>query len=423
MNIFESFKSRKVEPDQEVTEARNDIRFPGAEAAISVYLEQYKGETSRAKILKKVFGEFLEQELKRTRVFKSEQSGVQFPYTSIKTGELARAVYEKILGGKLPPADSKLPAPRKQEFVFGTSILVEEGNQFTFMEVAMHECIKHLPSALRDLKDGKIPEEYEIFTLGMPTNTFGNIPPEAAEKICNNPSDELGRVYAEMVASEMRREAEPPKTVELFGMSLGASLAVRTGESLVEKRVATQNPKAAGLPYLQIRVEAPVALGTSKLKPLKISAGFLADAVLESRRRDVKKIEAGKPEFNEAVRSYLIRHGMKEKASAEEIKIKKKVMRSIIFALGRGLKPKPDTKVTEVYGLKDLTVATLGMVRGAALSKKQHAGKLGESLLERTNKNGRRFGADMIHLNPWFRENELRRMDELGRTMENLKSF
>jgi len=98
-------------------------------------------------------------------------------------------------------------------------------------------------------------------------------------------------------------------------------------------------------------------------------------------------------------------------------------MRSIIFALGRGLKPKPDTKVTEVYGLKDLTVATLGMVRGAALSKKQHAGKLGESLLERTNKNGRRFGADMIHLNPWFRENELRRMDELGRTMENLKSF
>lgn len=416
---FESPESASVEHRQEET-----IPFPHAESAIEAYLGEYKGKTERADELRDFFQEFLDEEIENTGIFESED-GIAMPYTSISTKALAHRIYEKTTGKKL--ADEVGPqAPRKQKFIFATSPDLNDGDQFTTVEFAMHDSVMAVSSALEKLKRGEELEDEEIFTVGMPTNVLGKIPPELAEKIAAQPFDELAKPYAELIGSKIKKGDEAPEGVELLGMSLGANLAIRTGERLIGDRVVTQDHKEAKeneTPYLQIRADVPVSLGPSKIKKVQIMAGFVADGILEAGRPDVRKNILGPrgKEFKQATRARLAEKGITEQMSDEDKKTKTKVRNQIILSLGKGLKPKPGTKVTETYGLRDLTSITPGLRREARKRREEHEGTLGQGMLSRTSKNERRFAANMMHMNPWFRKNELRRMDALARRIQSLK--
>jgi len=417
-------------PDFNKLPEKQELRpnaYPHVEAAVEAYTREYKDKSENAEILRIVLNELIESEVENSHMFVSE-TGVELPYTSINTGELARRIYKKISGPE-QPAEEKPSLPRKKKFIFGTSPAMEDGDQFTTVEYAMHECIKRLPAAIENLKSGRHQEEdEEIFTLGMPTNVLGKIPDNYAQKICENPADELGKIYAELIRSKIERDKTAPKTVELFGQSLGASFAVRAGENLKEQKVVTQDfisSKKIGLPYLRIRTDAPVAMGPSKIKQLQIPVGFLLDAAIEMFRPEVKKIIFNLKKFKEAIRERLTERGIKKRMSDDQASIKKRVMHSIIFALGKGLEPKPDTKITQVYGLRDITTITTEMLRESKLHKEKLRASspeisLAENLLERKSDTVRRFGVNMAHLNPWFRANELKRMDKLAETVGKL---
>lgn len=396
------------------------IEFPHAEAGLELYTKEYPNESARAERLRAVFQEFLQQEIKNIKIFKSEQLGAELPYTSIRIGELAKKIYQKTVGvsGGLP-AEAPDAAPAAQEFVFNSALSTDEGNEFNFVEEAMHEAVKHLPAALKALKEGKAPEEREVFTLGMPTNVLGRISPELADKIAKAPFEELGKVFAELVKSEMRAKA-----IKFQGVSLSSNIAIRTAENLVEQGLVTQDFATAEkdqLPYLQIEAEVPVSLSPSKIKGLQVPVGFFADALKERKLPEVKRIEAGKPQFGKDVNEVLAQRGIHEQMSDDQKKTKRGVILDILKKVGNTFKPKPETKITTLYGLKDLTTTSPSMIKAAKARKEEFGGTLGQNLLERTKPNERIFTAEMMHLSPRFRQTQLRRMRVLGMALENLE--
>jgi len=426
---IESWGGSKSEalPEDAVEKEPEEIAFPNGDAAVAAYLEKYANQPERAELIRKVFQEFLKEELDNTAIFKSE-SGIEMPYTSIRVGKLARRIYKEILGKELLNETEKEGPLKKQKFVFGTSPITEDGDQFGTVEFSMHDTVRKLRTILPALEKGESSEDEEIFTIGMPTNVLGRIPPELVEKIKASPSDELGKVYAELIAQKIKEGGDELKIVELLGMSLGASLAVRIGESLIDRRVVTQDSDSEeddNLPRLHIRAEVPVAMGPSKIKTAQIYLGFVTDGILEMQRPDFKRIGAGKAKFVEKTRALLAERGIDRQMSPEQKAAKQSVIRSIVWALKDGLTPRPETKVTEVYGLNDATSVTPSMRRAAKKQREGEAkGSLGEVIWKprkgdsAETDNRRKFGVKMLHMNPWFRSNELKRLNALAEELQ-----
>ena len=397
--------------------------FPHADAAIEAYLKEYKAQSARAERLRAVFHEFLRQEIDNTRIFKSKKYGVQLPYTSIRVAELAKHIYSKYVQSDRVLERNETPNdPVKHEFVFGTAVTLMEGNQFNYVEEAMHQCVKYLPRALEELKEGRVAEDREILTLGMPTNVLGYISPDYAGRLARAPFKELGEVYAELVVQEINKR--PPikrRILELYGMSLGAGLAVCTGERLIELGAVSQSHDfTERRPCLAIRAEVPVTLGPSKIKSLQIPIGFMIDVKIELSKAYVKGIHKSKPLFFNQVNAILAQRGIVKHMSSKQKWLKHKALFNIVAALQRDFEPKLETRITEVYGLKDATTFTIAMASEAKRRKREFAGTLGQNMIGRKRSTSRVFIADMLHLNPRFRLNELRRMNALAFSLEAL---
>ncbi len=411
-------------PIENLADSNSQAEFPNGEAAIEAYLRKYEGETERAQKIRDFLYEFLKQEIKNIKIFKSEKFGAELPYTSVKVLELAKTIYQKYAGNLPVELEASTQTPVKQQYVIGSALATAEGNEFTFVEEAMSQCVKYLPAALKALQENKNLEDREIITLGMPTNELGKITPEFGEKLSVSPYNEMGKVYAELIESKNDPNAGKTKTIELFGISLGSNIAIRAGEQLIEHGSATQDfekAKNQNLPYLEIRAEVPVSLSRSKIKKLQIPVGFVLDSLHEIRLPEVKRIEAGKAQFAAYINKMLENRGIRSQMSEGQKQIKRKVLRNIITKLGNKFEPKQNTKITAIYGLKDLTTYTPGMIEEAGDQKKEFGGTLGENLLERKKSNIRSFTANMPHLSPRFPDNELKRMRVLGMILENLE--
>jgi len=296
----------------------------------------------------------------------------------------------------------------KRKFVFGSFLTQTNGNPFTFVEEAMHQCIKYLPQALEDLKNGLEPEDIEIYTLGSPTNTLGEMTPEFSSELEKEPIRKLANVYSELVQEKTPPSKQGSKTsVELFGLSMGGGLAAIAGENILETGAFTQDSdkaEAENLPRVQIRIDAPVSLSRSKIKPFQISAGFIIDgAVLLATNSYGRKAALGEGKFIKQVNAVLAGRGIGENVSKEQKDIKAKALRSIISALGKGLSLKPETKITEVYGTRDLTVYTPSFNEEVSEQAKEYPNTLGQNLVDSQRENSRTFAAKMTHVPPFFR--------------------
>lgn len=116
------------------------------------------------------------------------------------------------------------------------------------------------------------------------------------------------------------------------------------------------------------------------------------------------------PEFAKQVELKLEKRGIVVNKSEEQQKMKKKAMIDIIISFRKGLKLKPETKITEIYGLHDLTTRTSSLMREVKKQKENHPNSLGQNLAKPQRENSRVFGVDMFHETPWFRKNELDRI-------------
>ena len=433
------FRSPKPKDDSspENNKKPEKVIFPHGEYGIKAYEKEYGNNGEEIKKVREIFDTFVNQEIENIQIYHSEKFGVSFPYTYISAGSFAKELYEKNTGKKaeIKNLEDKSDTEDNQkhinrEFVFlGAPLKAEltDNGPFHFAGEAMHQCIKELPIALKKIQNGESQDDVEIFTLGTPINELGTMSPLFLERFKKDSTSVMSEVFAEFIEKNgMKKNTENDKlNIELFGMSWGGSLAAITGEKLLETNAFTQDSEQAkkeGLPKIAIRVQVPISLSRSKIKGLKIWTGSPRN---DSVSGDTYGPTMGKenPEFIEQVNTILKERGMTANISEEQQKMKKKAMLDIILDFRKGVKLKPETKITEVYGLNDLTTKTTSLTREVKEQMESHSGSLGQNLAKPQRENSRVFGVDMFHEVPWFRKNELKRIHKVVMDLGKLKEI
>jgi len=397
------------------------ITFPHGEYGLNLYEKEYGSDKKEIEKVKEIFDTFLNQEIENIQIYSSEKFGVSMPYTKINMGDFAKALYEKSTGKKIGPLKEPIGEDNKKhisnEFVFpGAPLNFEllDNGPFHFVGESMKQCIGKLPNAFEKIKKGKEPDDFEVFTLGTPMNEFGKISPEFFEKFKKNPTEVMSEVFVEFINknSESKINKDTKLNIELYGISWGGGTAAITGEKLLETNKFTQDPektKKDGTPRVAIKAQNPVSLSRAKIKGPQIWLGSpLNDTV--SGDQYGPTIGKSNPEFAKQVELKLEKRGIVVNKSEEQQKMKKKAMIDIIISFRKGLKLKPETKITEIYGLHDLTTRTSSLMREVKKQKENHPNSLGQNLAKPQRENSRVFGVDMFHETPWFRKNELDRI-------------
>ena len=449
MNKFESHNNEESveskenlilkQENSESQEVSRQMKFPYSEGAIKLYEKEYGDNPEEIKRVRDIFDAFFNEEISNIKLYESERYGAAFPYTSIDIGSFAKILYEQYAGRKAEITSSREKIdgeknhekePRKidREFVFpGAPFSRNDAGPFHYVEEAMHQCVQRLPTALKNLQDGKEPDEFEIFTFGLPTNELGSMSPDFFEKLKKEPIVELGNILAEFIEKNGIAKENPDDklNIELFGISMGAGLAAITGEKLLETGMFTQDDKQFledGLPRIKIRAQSFVSGSRSKIKKSQIPLGFAADVIAtlmsNSYVHTMKSIE---PKFIKQMYAILAERGILENKSEDQKKMKNESMRAMISALGKGLILKPETNINEIYGLKDMTTYTSSLSNEAKKQKESYAGFLGQNLVKPRRENSRVFAVDTMHMPPFFRLNELKRIRRAANELDNLE--
>ena len=410
-------------------EARNEeIMFPHGEYGIKEYEKEYGNNPEEIKEVREIFDTFLSIELENVQIYKSEKFSVSFPFTRIDMNTFAEKLYEKNTGKKAETKKIENNSELiKREFIFPGAPLkgdLTDNGPFHFAGESMHQCIGKLPSALEKIKNGEEPEKFEVLMLGTPVNELGTISPEFMEEFKKDPTGTMSTVFAEFIEKEISKNNKSDKLdVELYGISWGGSTAAITGEKLLETGSFTQEVgqlKDTGLPKITIRSQNPISLSRSKIKGPQV---WLGSPFNDKVSGDKYGPTMGKenPEFMKKISKILAKRGIFPNVSEEQKKMKKKAIIDVVLSFRKGIKLKPETKVTEIYGLEDLTTKSAGLTREVIRQKETHGETLGQNLATPQRENSRVFGVDTFHEIPWFRENELKRIHKAVEKLQELK--
>lgn len=417
----EGFPDKKE--DVEVQEASRRIIFPHGEFGIEEYKKEYGNNPEEIEKVKDIFDTFLNQEIANTALYKSEKYDAVFPYTRINIKDFAKALYEKHTGTnaevKTRESGNVITEQKRisREFVFPGAPLnpkMLDNGPFHFVGESMHQCIGRLPAALEKIKNGEDPDEFEIFMLGTPVNELGTMSPEFLENLKKNPTTAMSDAFAEFIEKKgMEKDNTNDKLdIELYGISWGAGVAAVTGEKLLETGAFTQDPEKSrdeNLPKIAIRAQNAVSLSRSKIKGPQIWLGSPANNFVSGDKYG-PTMGKNMPEFMNQVDAALEERGIYKNMSQDQQKMKKSAMLAIILSFRKGLELKPETKVSEVYGLHDLTTKTGSLTSEVKKQMELHHDSLGQNLAKPQRENSRVFGVETFHEVPWFRENELKRI-------------
>ncbi len=419
---------------------RDQVISPHVEAVLEIFKKRFKEETSvNIETIKDILYTFFEQAVENTQIYSSDANGASFPYTVISTGTLAKLVYSHY---KIPllskPSATEENSKHRMEFVMGSFLDTDNGNQFTFFEEAMHQFIKQLPKALEDIAQGKEPENEDVYVLGSPTNELGTVSKEFTTRVeAGNAFEQFGALYAEFIVSRLPKEERTKSSVSLYGISMGGSLATQTAEQLLASGKVTQSREDDETPFMQVRADTLPGASESSFKKWQIPLGFAFDSLITLptnayTRAAVTKQAGGKDVINEKI---FAKRGIVPNMNPEQTRMKKEVIYGgsnvlsgavdynygIFHDLREGVPIDPKLKLTEVRAMYDPLQYSWEFNSNVKDQRAEHAGSLGENLVSKPNSNKRVAAIRDFHTFRFFRENELKRIEKAAESLEKLK--
>lgn len=406
---------------QENSEKPDDVqKFPFENFAWGTYgVKEYQNfdkDPARNEAVKDILNTFLDLEVQRMGMFQSKESGVSFPYTSINLKELAETF---CLKDKTSREVSNSPSKRERiEFIFGSILGTQDAGPFDFCDEAIHKMMMEFPRAIRALKEGREVDDFTIYTLSSPMNELGTMTADFSERIQKDPFDTMGELYAETVQNVLdNRKSDKRLAVNFTGISMGASLAGKTAEKLIERKLLTQSREKneeTGIPNLSITSYEPTGRNESPFRFLQIPLGFGIEARYQLAKNPMlKEVLSKRGKFIESLRKIMQARGFEAHITDEQAEYKKKttgILGPLVKKLILGVELNESVKSNEIMGVKDPTLYSPSRHR-EALGKRRGAKTLGSVMTGRPHENRRVFGnIQMSHTIPFYgRKNEMKR--------------
>lgn len=410
----------------------------------------------RKEILNDVIDAYLEENLSNVRMFTSAENGASFPYAKLDTADFAKRLYEKYTGVKseIQTSGNTASNAASKEFVFAPILNPNSGTTFSVWEEHVRALVKKLPAAIAALKKGEEPEHHEVYAMGYPGSAVGILSPEFVAQVDRDGVYEThGKLFSDFVESQLPQDAEARQKTNLYfyGLSIGGSMAAKTGEGLLKKGLVTQAPRfdakkvledegatpesrsameaALHLPHLTIRADVPPGLNLSKVRQVEIPVGFALNFINNLlnnpyanawvfRESDISK---------SFVTNLKSRIGVDEKMSDPEKKQKNEMVAKVVNGLISGTSIPEDLKITKVIGSYDpLTFSFTKSMEDLVANIKggifPDTKTLGQKIVPSDRENDRTFLATMRHEQNWLRPTNIRLMSAAVSALEKLKS-
>ena len=438
----ESLPVLSNQPPKKQERIRDQVVSPHMEAVLEIFKKRFKKEAPvKIETIKDILYTFFEQAVEHTQIYSSEKNGASFPYTVINTAELSKTVYSHYQ--TLSPAKelnrTEQKPKHKMEFVMGSFQDITSGNQLTFFEEAMHQFVKGLPQAIEDIGQGKEPDNDDVYVLGSPTNErLGTVTPEFYDRVKNgNAFKEFGALYAEFIESQLPKNAEQRKDINLYlyGISMGGSFATQTAEQLLASGKVTQSHEASQQPFMQVRADTLPGASTSPVKRWQIPLGFVFDTLITTVTNPYTRTAVLKQkEGLDAMNKILVNRGIVPNITPEQKKMKNEIIfgnsnivsgtlrgkYGVFHDLFKGIPVDKNLKLTEVRAVYDPLQYSNKFEADIKAQRNEHSGSLGENLVS-VSDNRRRFAINQAHNFVFFRENELKRIENAAASLEKLK--
>jgi hypothetical protein len=195
-------------------------------------------------IMRSLLDEYVEENLEGSRMFGNlESEGARFPYSKLSVRNFAKRAYARYAGKEPVIRTEGAERPVRKEFTFSTFLTFEGGSPFVLHERHHQRLLEKLPEALLALERGEEPEEYEIYSIGSPSNILGEVSEAFMEKVrAGNAFDAFGELYGGFIASQIPEDERQRAhtSLYLYGVSMGASMALKAGEYLLQQDLVYQ---------------------------------------------------------------------------------------------------------------------------------------------------------------------------------------
>jgi hypothetical protein len=221
------------------------------------------------------------------------ENGEAFPVSYVNITNFASNLYtDPCYGGReIPPIQHdeqghELRSSKTHNIVevnFPSAPTEQNGHPFTFIEEVMKQTMDRLAWILKDIREGKRPQDIVVYQLGTPTNRdWGYMPPEYAAQVKGAPYATVGHTYADFIRSVLDKYSLDRRhtSVLLYGISMGAAYAAKTAEELLRTGTVTQQQdkdRCIDLPSLHILLDSPVAFNNMNINGKQLILLFLKD--------------------------------------------------------------------------------------------------------------------------------------------------
>jgi len=372
---------------------------------------------------------YFEEAIANTRLYSSEKLGASFPYTVVRLRDVAQAMHAKFSAhiesatqGEARTADSK--SLSKKEIIFGTFFDVRAGHPYHWIERGIDDMSKRLPEALGRVSRGEEPEDFEVYGVGSPAGELGIVSEDFVRATGDHPFEHFGELYAEFVDSLKHTGSDKsPAAIQLWGVSMGASLAATTAMRLIEQGRATQSREEASqksLPVVNVTMQMPVG---AERRRWQIPAGFVSEFAIQKLWGPEynNAVAAAERDFTESIYQKLRERGIRPHMTDQDIKAKKTLVSKSIDQLRNGIPIPENLKTNEIIGIYDPLMYSLSFQSEAAREGEEKKGSLQEHMVEAPSENRRQFAIAMTHTPAVVRENYFKRIIRAGESVRALR--
>lgn len=389
------------------------------------YVDAHGANEHQLETIREAIEIIFEHSLRNVREYTWSKQDVRFPHTYVNLREVARDIFAR-KGGVTREINLSVENRKvEHDFIFSSlGIRRLRGNPFEWAEFSVHEMLKRLPAALKDLREGREPPDYQISTLGYPTNEFGRVTPDFQSQLEETGLAPFRDIYAEFMKHEgLVHDNTKPMSVTFNGISLGASVATEVAKQLVDDGTVTQEHGNHERPHLVVVMYVPAGVRSMNdwmLRQAQMILGFAGEVLYHAKLNPTFKTggsagETAVPDIRAALASHLTL-----RMDAEQAELKDKAMRAAMRAILRGVEIPEGLKVSKITGVYDPTMYS--DVRRRALNERtdSHPNDLSRNMLPRSDENQREFAVRMPHLISFYRESEFKRFDAAAKAIDEI---